>query len=215
MADPASPIAARVKICGITSLADALAAVDAGADALGFMFYPASPRHVSPDTVRAITAALPPFVARVGVFVDAPADDIRRTVAACGLDTIQLHGTESPGFCRDLAPYPVLKAFRVAGPESLETLPAYHGLTWLLDSSVAGALGGTGRTFNWALAAAAVRQGGRVVLAGGLTPDNVAAAVNAVHPWAVDVSSGVESAPGRKDPARVRAFIAAVRNAGE
>lgn len=205
--------AARVKICGITSREDALAAIDAGADALGFMFFPPSPRHLTVEAARSIIEALPPFVARVGVFVDATAEVIRQTAAACGLDTLQLHGSESPDFCRDLAPFPILKAFRVRGPESLTQLPAFANHAWLLDSYVAGTLGGTGQTFNWDLAATAVRQGGRVILAGGLTAANVAAAVTAVRPWAVDVSSGVESAPGRKDPSKVRDFIAAAKAA--
>lgn len=207
------PPRARVKICGITRVEDALAAVEAGADALGFMFYPPSPRHLSLEAAQAIIALLPPFVARVGVFVDASAEAIRTTADACGLDTLQLHGAETPEFCRTLAPRPVLKAFRIRGPECLEALPAYAGQAWLLDSYVAGTLGGTGRTFNWDLAATAVRQGGRVVLAGGLTPDNVAAAVRAVRPWAVDVSSGVEASPGCKDPARMRDFLQAVASA--
>lgn len=202
----------RVKICGITSVEDALAAVEAGADALGFMFYPPSPRNLTPEAAREIIGALPPFVARVGVFVDATADEIRRTIAASGIDTLQLHGRETPEFCAAWSPYPVLKAFRVRGPESLEALPAYRGHSWLLDSYVAGALGGTGQTFSWELAADAVRRGGRVVLAGGLTADNVADAVRAVRPWGVDVSSGVESAPGRKDAARVRAFVRAAKS---
>lgn len=202
---------ARVKICGLTSVEDALAAVEAGADALGFMFYPRSPRFLTTADARRIIAALPPFVARVGVFVDAPADEVQRHVGECGLDTVQLHGGESVEFCRNLAPLAVVKAFRVRGPESMGPLQAWQEFPWLLDSYVEGALGGTGRTFNWDLAAGAVMQGRRVILAGGLTPANVAEAVARVRPWAVDVSSGVESAPGRKDAAKVRAFIAAAK----
>lgn len=204
----------RVKICGITSTADARAAVDAGADALGFMFYPRSPRFLEAATARAIIDTLPPFVARVGVFVDATADEILRIVAQCGLDTVQLHGAESPELCRCLRPLSVIKAFRVQDAGTLEQLTAYEDFSWLLDSYVAGEMGGTGRTFNWELAATAVRRGGMVLLAGGLHPGNVAAAIAAVKPWAVDVSSGVEQAPGRKDAAKMRAFVRAVTAAG-
>lgn len=205
------PPTVRVKICGITSQADAWAAVDAGADALGFMFYRPSPRFLEIEAARTIIASLPPFIARVGVFVDASSEDIRRHVESCGIDTVQLHGRENPEFCSSLAPVSVVKAFRVPGFEILETLKNYPGMAWLLDSYVPGAPGGTGQTFNWEVAARAVRGGGRVILAGGLTAANVAAAVSAVKPMAVDVSSGVESAPGRKDPARMRDFIAAAK----
>lgn len=203
----------RVKICGLTNLADALGAVEAGADALGFIFYPPSPRAIRPEVAREIIQRLPPFVARVGVFVDADpdrAEDIARTV---GLDTLQFHGKETPEYCARFARYRVVKAMRMEGPEALARLRAFEGFTWLLDSYVPGALGGTGQTFNWDLACEAVRLGGRVILAGGLTPDNVGRAVAAVRPYAVDVSSGVEAAPGRKDPARMPQFVAAARGA--
>ena len=202
----------RVKICGITCLEDAVMAVEAGADALGFMFYPPSPRAVRPDQVRRIVEALPPLVARVGVFVNADESQIRTVIREAGIDTVQLHGKESAELCRSLAPVPVLKAFRMEGPASLAQLVPYTGCAWLLDSYVAGVFGGTGQTFNWDLACEAVRRGGRVVLAGGLTPDNVARAVAAVSPFGVDVSSGVEASPGRKDPAKVRDFVRAAKS---
>ncbi len=204
----------RVKICGVTSLEDAQAAVQAGADALGFMFYRPSPRFLEPHAARCIIESLPPFIARVGVFVDSSYAEIRRHIDTCGIDTVQLHGNESPEFCRSLDPIRVIKAFRVRGPESIEALAQFPGLAWLLDSYVAGSMGGTGQAFNWNLAADAVKRGGRVILAGGLTPANVADAVAAVNPWAVDVSSGVESAPGRKDAAKMRDFIAAAKSCG-
>ncbi len=204
----------RVKICGLTRREDAEAAVAAGADALGFMFYPGSARCVSEETAAAICRRLPPFVLRVGVFVDAPEEQIRAVAARCGLGALQFHGGESAEFCRRFA-LPVIKAFRIRGPESLPALRAYDTAAWLLDSSVAGQWGGTGTTFNWDLAAEAVGWGHPVILAGGLTPDNVAGAVRRVRPYAVDVSSGVETAPGRKDPARMRAFVAAVRMAAD
>ncbi len=202
----------RIKICGITRLEDAEAAVAAGVDALGFMFYPGSPRRVSEDVAATIGRSLPPLVLRVGVFVEAPEDVIRATAARCGLQALQFHGTEPPEFCRRFE-LPVIKAFRIRGPESLAALRAYDTAAWLLDSYVAGQPGGTGTIFNWDLAVEAVRWGRPVFLAGGLTPDNVAEAVRRVRPYAVDVSSGVESAPGRKDPHRLRALVAAVRAA--
>ncbi len=202
----------RVKICGITRLEEALAAVEAGADALGFMFYPASPRQIEPAAAAAICRALPPWVHRVGVFVDVPEAHIRELVQRCGLSALQLHGRESPAFCRRFE-WPVIKAFRVRGPESLAELTDYDTAAWLLDSYVPGQLGGTGAGFNWDLAARAVRLGRPVILAGGLTPANVAAAVRQVRPYGVDVSSGVERAPRVKDPELMRAFVAAVRAA--
>jgi phosphoribosylanthranilate isomerase len=200
----------KVKICGITSAEDALAAVDAGADALGFMFYAPSPRCVTRESAAPIIRRLPPFVAKVGVFVNPTAEEVRQAIADCGLDTLQFHGEEPPEFCSQFG-LRALKAFRVQGPETLKTLPDYSGVAWLLDSFVAGARGGTGHTFNWDIAAQAAKLGGRVILAGGLTPENVADAVRKVRPYAVDVSSGVESAPGKKDAAKVRAFIAAAK----
>jgi phosphoribosylanthranilate isomerase len=202
----------KVKICGITSAEDALAAVDAGADALGFMFYAPSPRCVTGEVAARIIHQLPPFVAKVGVFVNPTAEEVRQAMADCGLDTLQFHGEEPPEFCRQFG-LKALKAFRVQGPDTLKALPHYSDLTWLLDSFVAGTRGGTGNSFNWDLAAQVVRMGGRVILAGGLTPENAAEAVRKVRPYALDVSSGVESMPGRKEAAKVRAFIAAARGA--
>jgi phosphoribosylanthranilate isomerase len=200
----------RVKICGITSARDALAAVDAGADALGFMFYEASPRRVTPEQSLEIIRELPPFVARVGVFVNPTADQVRAAISETGIDTLQFHGEETPEFCRQFG-LRVIKAFRVRDVLSLKRLADFRSEAWLLDSFVEGKHGGTGAIFNWDLAAQAVKQGGRVILAGGLTPENVAEAVRRVRPYAVDVSSGVEFAPGRKDIAKVRAFIAAAK----
>jgi phosphoribosylanthranilate isomerase len=202
----------KVKICGITSAEDALAAVDAGADALGFMFYASSPRSVTREAAARIIQQLPPFVAKVGVFVNPTVEEVRQAIAECGLDTLQFHGEESPEFCRQFG-LKALKAFRVQGPETLKALPTYSSMAWLLDSFVAGTHGGTGNTFNWEIAAQAVSLGGRVILAGGLTAENAADAVRKVRPYALDVSSGVESALGRKDAAKVRAFIAAAKGA--
>lgn len=205
--------AVRVKVCGITSLEDALVAAEAGADAIGFIFHPPSPRFIRPEAARKISDGLPPFVARVGVFVDSSEERIAEVARVAGLDAIQLHGRETADFCRRVGETRVIKAFRVDGPAVLEALAEYSSMPWLLDSYVPGAFGGTGQTFNWDLACEAVRRGGRVILAGGLTPENVGRAVAAVRPYAVDVSSGVESAPGRKDAQRVRAFVTAAKGA--
>lgn len=201
----------RVKICGLTSLADAQAAVAAGADALGFMFYSQSPRCITPAAAREIIAQLPPLIARVGVFVN-PTPEAVRDAIACGVDTLQFHGEEPLEFCRQFA-QPVIKALRLRDADSLQACLPYRGLPWLLDSYVPGLRGGTGARFNWDLAVAARKENPCIILAGGLTPDNVAEAVRQVHPFAVDVSSGVELSPGRKDPAKVRAFVAAAKGA--
>jgi phosphoribosylanthranilate isomerase len=202
----------KVKICGITNAEDARMAVDAGADALGFMFYEPSPRCVTRKSAGAIIRELPVFVAKVGVFVNPTEGEVRRAIEECGIDTLQFHGEEPQEFCRRFS-LKVLKGFRVQGPEILKVLPDYMGMTWLLDSFVAGTRGGTGNTFNWEIARQAVQLAGHVVLAGGLTPENAADAVRMVRPYGLDVSNGVESAPGRKDAAKVHAFIAAAKGA--
>lgn len=198
----------RIKICGLTRQEDALAAVDLGADALGFVFAPLSKRRVEPDAVAAIVAALPPFVTAVGVFQNQPLDEVNRLVAHCRLDLAQMHGNEDAAFmagvrCR------TLKALALTALEDVARLAAFSGQpAFLLDSG----RGGTGQVFDWNLAVRA-KAFGRIVLAGGLTPDNVAAAIAAVRPWAVDGASGTEAAPGRKDLAKLRAFIANARGA--
>ena len=203
----------RIKICGITNLPDALAAVEEGAHALGFMFYEESPRFVTPPAAAEIIRALPPFVAKVGVFVNAERDRVVRTIAECGLDTLQFHGDETPESCLGFG-LKTIKAFRIRDAASLQALGAFSTDAWLLDSYVPGKLGGTGARFNWQLAAEASRDGrGRVVLAGGLTPENVAEAIRQARPYGVDVSSGVESAPGRKDAVKMRDFITAAQGA--
>ena len=200
----------RVKICGITSAEDAHAAVEAGADALGFMFYEPSPRCITPGQATAIIAGLPAHVARVGVFVDADEAAVLATAATAGLDTLQFHGSESPEFCARFE-LRTIKAFRVKDSSSLGQLPEYDTDAWLLDSYVKGVPGGTGEQFNWDLAVEAKRLGRPIMLAGGLTPDNAAEAVTEVVPFGLDVSSGVEAAPGRKDAAKVAAFIASAK----
>lgn len=202
----------RVKICGITRLEDALAAVEAGADALGFMFYEPSPRHIGFGAAGEIARQLPPFVARVGVLVNPTEEWVRRAIEGGGLDTLQFHGEESPEFCARFA-LKQIKAFRIRNENSLLACHRYPGRAWLLDSYVPGQLGGTGATFNWELAAKAKESNRHIILAGGLTPENVAAAVRQVRPYGVDVSSGVESRPGQKDAERMRAFVRAAKKA--
>jgi phosphoribosylanthranilate isomerase len=200
----------RVKICGLTRLEDALAAVRLGADALGFNFWPGSKRYLAPAAAREIIRALPPLVTTVGVFVDPTRDEAMAAAAVSGVQVLQLHGDEPPEACARL-PLPVLKAIRVGGPEALALLDRYAGAVagFLLDADSAG-YGGSGQTFDWGLAALAAARA-PVVLAGGLTPANVAEAVRAVHPWGVDVASGVESAPGLKDLHLVSRFIRAAK----
>ena len=201
-----------VKICGITSEADALAAAEAGADAIGLMFYEGSPRHVTLEQAKAISAALPQHVMRVGVFVNAEEAFVHQALTECMLNILQFHGDETPEEC---SRYPVmtLKAFRVQGDETLAQLEAYPSAGYLLDAYVKDALGGTGATFNWDLAVRAQEFGKPIFLAGGLTPENVVEAVRKVQPFGVDVSSGVESEPGRKDAEQMRTFVAAAKGA--
>jgi phosphoribosylanthranilate isomerase len=199
----------KVKICGITSVADALEAAEAGADLIGLMFYERSPRYVTFARAAEIAKALPPFISRVGVFVNPDADTVMRAIGECGLSLLQFHGEEAPAFCTQFG-LMSMKAFRVRDADSLLALPDYETDAYLLDAYSPDAHGGTGAKFNWDLAIAAKQHGRPIFLAGGLTPENVAEAVKQVTPFGVDVSSGVESAPGKKDPAKVRAFIQAV-----
>lgn len=203
----------KVKICGVTNVADALAAAEAGADMIGLNFYEGSPRHLTLPQAVEIHRALPPFVLRVGVFVNPAADLVMRALGECGLSLLQFHGDEPSEFCTQFGAMS-LKAFRIQDAESLTALENYQTDAFLLDAHSKSGLGGTGEKFNWDLAVAAQKFGKPIFLAGGLTPENVADAVRQVQPFAVDVSSGVESAPGKKDAAKVRAFIAAAKAAG-
>jgi phosphoribosylanthranilate isomerase len=196
----------KVKICGITHLADALAAVEAGADLLGFVFYQGSPRCLPVAAAAEIARQLPGHVAKVGLFVNAPEKDVFEAIAACGLNWLQFHGDESPEQCGKFGVMS-LKAFRIRDTESLRALPHYKTDAWLLDAYAPDKPGGTGATFNWDLAVEAKKLGRPIFLAGGLTPENVAEAVRRVRPFGVDVSSGVESSPGKKDHKKVREFI--------
>jgi phosphoribosylanthranilate isomerase len=202
----------KVKICGITSLEDASSAADAGADALGFIFHEPSPRFISLEAAASIAQTLPLHIIRVGVFVDARKELVLQAIAGCGLNLLQFHGNESPDYCLQFG-LMSMKAFRIRDAASLKVLADYPTDAWLLDSHVADKLGGTGETFNWELARQARLLGRPIFLAGGLTPRNVADAVRQVQPYAVDVSSGVESSPGKKDPEKVRAFIKAAKAA--
>lgn len=201
----------RVKICGITSVADGLAAAEAGADMIGLMFYDQSPRYITSAQAVEISRALPPMVLRVGVFVNPDEEQVIRAIGECGLSLLQFHGEETSEFCTQFGLMSI-KAQRMRDTESLKSLENFNTDAWLLDTYSRGALGGTGETFNWDLAVEAQKLGKPIFLAGGLTPENVADAVRKVRPFAVDVSSGVESAPGKKDAAKVRAFIQAVRS---
>lgn len=200
----------KVKICGITNIDDALHAADCGADALGFVFFDKSPRCVSPEQARGIIAELPPFVAAVGLFVNEQPQRILEIAESCAIDVLQLHGDETPQDCL-LSPHRVVKALRIKDESSLAPLGDYAVSALLLDAWVAGAYGGTGHVSNWELAAKAAETH-RIILAGGLNPDNVSKAVRAVRPYGVDVSSGVEDSPGRKNHEKVEAFIRAAKN---
>jgi phosphoribosylanthranilate isomerase len=198
----------RIKICGVTRLEDALLAARLGVDALGFNFWPRSRRHVTPAAARQIIARLPPFVTPVGVFVNQSEGEMRAVAAETGIQVFQLHGDEPPELCSRL-PLPVVKAIPVDQVATLSKLLSYEVQAFLLDTPSRG-YGGTGRPFDWSLAEG-VSEVAPVILAGGLTPENVAEAVRAVRPWAVDVASGVESFPGVKDADRMLRFVTAVR----
>jgi phosphoribosylanthranilate isomerase len=199
-----------VKICGITNLPDALAAVEAGANALGFVFWERSPRSVDVATAAAIVRELPAHIVKVGVFVDAPVEQVSTAARACSLNLLQFHGNESPADCLRFGVMS-MKAFRVRDAESLGEVRSFATDAWLLDAYAPGQPGGTGACFNWALAQEVSRWGRPIFLAGGLTPENVAEAVRQVEPYGVDVSSGVEVSPGRKDHSRLVAFVRAAR----
>jgi phosphoribosylanthranilate isomerase len=198
----------RIKICGVTREEDALAAVRLGADALGFNFWPGSRRHLTPAAARLIIERLPPLVTTVGVFVNQPEAEMRAIAAETGIQVFQLHGDEPPELCARM-PLPVVKAIPVDQVRTLSRLLSYEVSAFLLDTPSRG-YGGTGQPFDWSLAEG-VSEVAPVILAGGLTPENVANAVRAVRPYAVDVASGVESSPGVKDMDRMSRFVAAVR----
>ena len=228
----------RVKICGITNMEDARLAVELGADALGFIFYAKSPRHITPAAAREIIEALPPFVTPVAVVVARPsatevarpsATEVARPsatevsesaavvnglLARTGCRVAQVHGGDAPGYLEQLT-YPAIKAVAMASETDLAALRGCAGArAFLLDAKVEGMHGGTGHTIDWTLARQAAQFGKPIILAGGLTPENVAEAIHIAHPYAVDLNSGVESVPGKKDPERLRTAFAAIRGSG-
>jgi len=195
----------RVKICGLTNVSDALAAADYGADAVGFVLYKSSPRYIDRMTVQNIISQLPPFVTTVGVFADVTEKEILSTVEECGLDVIQLQGDEPADYCRRLGSR-VIKAIRVRDQFSLNQMIPYKVRAFVLDTYRKGELGGTGKTFDWNLAVDA-KKFGKIILAGGLTPENVGPAIEQVRPYGVDVSTGVEERLGKKDHSKLKRFI--------
>jgi phosphoribosylanthranilate isomerase len=205
----------RVKICGLTNLEDALMAAGAGADLLGFIFAD-SPRRVESLVVQKIIAALPPLVQTVGVFLDEKPETILKIAGRCHFDYLQLHGKETPADCLFLDDWKIIKAFRVGAGEPLPKLEQYKEQCkiFLYDTLVPGMVGGSGMIFDWQLIDRD-RAGSYFILAGGLTPENVGRAIETVRPWAVDVSSGVEREPGRKDRVKIEAFMNAVRRSDE
>ena len=203
----------KVKICGITNGEDAAVAVAAGADALGFNFYRQSPRFVEPSVAKQIVASLPPLILPVGVFVNEDLRAVRAIMDTCGLAMAQLHGDESAAYCQELS-RPVIKAIRLKDRGSFLALAEYQGRAgvrgFIIDTFSESSYGGTGGVTDWGLASE-VAKTATILLAGGLTPANVGEAIRAVRPYGVDVSSGVESAPGKKDHGKIRAFLDAVR----
>ncbi len=203
----------KVKICGLTTVRDALAAAEAGADFLGFIFYPPSPRHVAPQQAQRMVEAVRArhdAMRFVGVFVDEQLDEVQKIMGRCDLDYAQLHGSEPPAYVAALMPR-AIKAFRVRDRASLPGMGLYQPAAFLLDAYCPDRPGGTGQVFDWELAVAA-KAYGRLILAGGLTPQNVVEAVRHVRPYAVDASSGVEARPGEKDADKMRRFISAAKS---
>jgi phosphoribosylanthranilate isomerase len=197
----------KVKICGITNIQDALLAIELGAHALGFNFCKKSPRYIEPSQVKSLVESLPALVSLVGVFVDEYSPERVMNIArAIGISSVQLHGSESPDYVKKLSGFRVIKALRVEEQFRVEQMADYPVSTFLLDSHVDGLWGGTGKTFDWSVALAAKRYG-RLILAGGLTAENVFEAMRQVEPYAIDICSGVESRPGRKDPNKMQVLF--------
>jgi phosphoribosylanthranilate isomerase len=201
----------KVKVCGITSYADAEMALDCGVDALGFNFIPRSPRYVRPEDARRIIRRLPPFVTAVGLFVNVDQPDrVAGTARRAGVQAIQLHGDETPEYCRALKDWLLIKALRIGPGGIAEKLEDYEVQAFLLDAKDDAFFGGTGKSFDWRLAKD-IQRIRPIILAGGLRSDNVREAIRAVQPYGVDVCSGVESAPGKKDPDKLKAFMSEVK----
>ena len=203
----------RIKICGITNLDDGLEAIAAGVDALGFVFVPNTPRYITPSQAKLVIKQLPPFITNVGLFVDSEIDEIKDIVNHCKLDAVQLHGNESPEMCSQISlQTKVIKSFHVK--KELQVLrneiANYRVAAYLLDTFIKGKAGGTGQTFDWRIAEGLSQ---RIILAGGLTPDNIGTAIAQLQPYGVDVSSGVEKSPGKKDTNKIYSFVRQVRKA--
>ena len=202
----------HIKICGITNPDDALLSEKSGASAVGFIFYPHSPRVVEPETAGLISDALGPFIARVGVFVDEDPGRVMDIVKTAHLTAVQLHGSESPDYVKSIKGVHCIKAFRVRKDFDPKVLGSYNSTTFLLDTYDESGYGGTGKTFDWDCASACKqKEYGRIILAGGLTKDNIRDAIRTVGPWGVDVSSGVEERPGKKDPEKLKAFFDSIK----
>ena len=200
----------EIKICGITGIADALQAVACGADALGFIFYGQSPRYIAPAAAAEIIARLPGAICKVGVFVNEAAARVKQTAAACGLDLIQLHGDETAAYCAEFHPAALIKALPLATGEDLQRASPYPVRALLVDARANGLYGGTGKQASWELAAR-LAQDKPLILAGGLNSENIAAALGTVRPRAVDINSGVEAAPGKKDAEKMKEIIRIIR----
>lgn len=202
----------RVKICGLTRAEDVAAAVAAGADSLGFNFWRGSPRYIDSGRAARLVENVPPSVLTVGVFVDEELEQVLAIAEQTGIMALQLHGSETPEYVDRLGAYLKIKTLKVGDDFQPETLRQYESASlFLLEGYVAGRVGGTGKTFDWSRAERA-KEFGKIILAGGLTPRNVAGAVRRVRPWGVDVATGVESEPGKKDPRLIREFIEAARS---
>jgi phosphoribosylanthranilate isomerase len=201
----------KVKVCGITSYEEAAMVLDHGADALGFNFFPRSPRYISPMAVRRIIEHLPPFTINVGLFVNTPHEDVDEIARVSGVQVLQLHGDESPEYCLKLWDWPLIKAVRIGRAPMNENIKDYKVRAFLLDSKDDVLFGGTGKAFDWSRAQE-IKSIGPVILAGGLRPDNVREAIRTVSPYAVDVCSGVESAPGKKSASKLKKFMSEVGN---
>jgi phosphoribosylanthranilate isomerase len=202
----------RIKICGITNLEDASRAVELGVDALGFIFAQ-SPRRIDEKKAKEICFSIPPFISKVGVFVNEDKEVVLRILKGSGLNTVQFHGEESPEYCQEfkIGGVKIIKTLRIKDRESPKNLSYYEVDAYLLDTYVKGITGGTGKTFNWDLALEAKKLGKPIILSGGLNPDNVAEAVKKVRPYAVDVSSGIEKEPGKKDYEKMKKFVREAR----
>lgn len=197
----------KIKICGLTRPEDVLVLRELPVDFAGFIFVPDTPRFVNPETAAELIQLLPDEIHPVGVFLDEKPDIVRETAKICGLKILQFHGHETPEYCEQFN-QPYFKVIRVGGSLDERIMREYRPLAFLLDTFIQGAAGGTGKSFDWTVAGRVVESGLSVILAGGLNPDNISRAVEVVHPWGVDVSSGVESIPGVKDPDKIRRFVA-------